>query len=218
MKIKDILVVSPVMPVIVIDDPERAVALAHALVAGGIRVLEVTLRTPRALAVVRAITAAVPQAIVGVGTITRAEELAAAQAAGAAFGVSPGTTTALFAAIRESGLPFLPGVMTPGEAMAAREAGFDTLKLFPAQQAGGIEMLKAMGGPLPDLTFCPTGGITQDTATTYLALKNVACVGGSWLAPPALVERGDWEAVTALARRASVLRPVWAGADAVVPQ
>jgi 2-dehydro-3-deoxyphosphogluconate aldolase/(4S)-4-hydroxy-2-oxoglutarate aldolase len=206
MKIREILAASPVMPVMVIDDPERAVLLARALVAGGIRVLEVTLRTPNALAVVRAIRAAVPEAIVGVGTLTHPEELGAAAEAGAAFGVSPGTTPSMLAAIRASGMPFLPGVMTPSEVMMARDAGFDTLKLFPAQQAGGLDMLKAMNGPLPELMFCPTGGITQETAAAYLALKNVGCVGGSWLAPAAMIERGDWDGIRLLAQKAAKLR------------
>lgn len=207
MKIRDILAASPVMPVIVIDDADRAVSLARALLEGGIRVLEVTLRTAKALDTVRAIRDAVPDAIVGVGTLTRPQEISAALAAGAAFGVSPGTTPALLEEIRRTGMPFLPGVMTPTEAMSARDAGFDTLKLFPAQQAGGLEMLKAMSGPLPDLVFCPTGGITQDTAAAFLALKNVGCVGGSWLAPAPLIEGEEWDSIRVLARQAAGLRP-----------
>ena len=196
---------SPVIPVIAIDDLEHAVPLAQALVAGGIRVLEVTLRTAHGLAAIRAIAEQVPEAIVGVGTLTRPEEFAAARDAGAVFGVSPGLTPALIEAAKASGLPLLPGVMTPTEVMAAREAGFHQLKLFPAVPAGGIGMLKAIAGPLPDVLFCPTGGITLETAPQFLALKNVACVGGSWLTPKDALRAGDWPAITALAA-ASALR------------
>ncbi|MBL8481112.1 MAG: bifunctional 4-hydroxy-2-oxoglutarate aldolase/2-dehydro-3-deoxy-phosphogluconate aldolase [Rhodocyclaceae bacterium] len=207
MNARQILAASPVMPVIVIEQLERAVPLARALVEGGIRVLEVTLRTPVALAAIHAIAAELPEAIVGAGTITRPEELRAARAAGARFGVSPGATPALLAAARDAAWPFLPGVMTPSEVMAARDAGFDTLKLFPAQQAGGLGMLKALAGPLPDLCFCPTGGISLETAPEFLALPNVGCVGGSWLAPADLVARADWDGIRRLARAAAALRP-----------
>lgn len=203
--IREIMYASPVMPVIVLGDIAHAVPLAQALVAGGIRVLEVTLRTPVALDCVRAIRSAVPDAIVGVGTITSAADLDAARAAGAAFGVSPGSTPELLAKIRECGLPFLPGVMTPGEVMRALDAGFTAMKLFPAKQAGGIDMLKAIGGPLPQALFCPTGGIDAASAPQFLALKNVACVGGSWLAPAALVAAHDWAAIEQLARAAASL-------------
>lgn len=206
MNTREILAASPVMPVIVIADAAKAVPLARALVAGGIRVLEVTLRTSAALAAVRAMREAVPEAIVGVGTLTRPQEIEAALGAGAMFGVSPGTTSALLEAAREAGLPLLPGVMTPSEAMAARDAGFDTLKLFPAQQAGGIDMLKALAGPLPELQFCPTGGIDPQSASAYLALKNVGCVGGSWLAPQSAIESEDWDGIERLARQAAALR------------
>jgi len=196
----------PVIPVIVINDLAQAVPLARALVAGGVRVLEVTLRTPVALAAVRAIADAVKEAIVGVGTITSPEDFGLAIAAGARFGVSPGLTPVLIEAARACSLPMLPGVMTPSEAIAARAAGFTELKLFPAQQAGGISMLKALSGPLPDLTFCPTGGVTQASARDFLALPNVGCVGGSWLTPADVVAAGDWGRVTALAREAASLR------------
>src|SRR6202008_516477 len=178
MTLLDIMRTSAVIPVIAIDDPDPAVPLAQALVAGGIRVLEVTLRTQHGLGAIRAMSQ-VEGAIVGVGTLTQPEEFAAARDAGAVFGVSPGLTDALIGAAKSSGLPLLPGVMTPSEVMAAREAGFRQLKLFPAVPAGGVGMLNAIAGPLSDVTFCPTGGITQETAGQFLACKNVACVGGS---------------------------------------
>lgn len=206
MTILDVIRSGPVIPVIVIDSLATAVPLAQALVAGGIKVLEITLRTPTALAAVRAIASSVDDAVVGVGTITRVDEVKRALDAGARFGVSPGLTPALAAAARESGLPLLPGVMTPSEVIAARAEGFTELKLFPAQPAGGIGMLTAMAGPFPDVTFCPTGGITATTAPAFLALKNVACVGGSWLTPHDLVAAGDWRAVETLAREAASLR------------
>jgi 2-dehydro-3-deoxyphosphogluconate aldolase/(4S)-4-hydroxy-2-oxoglutarate aldolase len=198
---------SPVIPVIAIDDLDHAVPLARALVAGGIRVLEVTLRTVHGLAAIRAMAEQVPEAIIGVGTLTLPEEFAAARDAGAVFGVSPGLTPALIAAARSSGLPLLPGVMTPSEVMAAREAGFRQLKLFPAVPAGGVGMLNAIAGPLGDVMFCPTGGISLATAPQFLACKNVACVGGSWLTPKDAMIAGDWARITALASAASALRP-----------
>ncbi|WP_344763943.1 bifunctional 4-hydroxy-2-oxoglutarate aldolase/2-dehydro-3-deoxy-phosphogluconate aldolase [Actimicrobium antarcticum] len=197
---------SPVIPVIAIDDLDQAVPLARALVAGGIRVLEVTLRTVHGLAAIRAIAEQVPDAILGVGTLTLPEEFAAARDAGAVFGVSPGLTAALIAAARSSGLPLLPGVMTPSEVMAAREAGFRQLKLFPAVPAGGVGMLNAIAGPLADVMFCPTGGISLHTAPQFLACRNVACVGGSWLTPKDALAAGDWARITALASEASALR------------
>jgi 2-dehydro-3-deoxyphosphogluconate aldolase/(4S)-4-hydroxy-2-oxoglutarate aldolase len=197
---------SPVIPVIAIDNPDHAVPLAKALVAGGIRVLEVTLRTEHGLPAIRAMAEQVPDAIVGVGTLTLAEEFAAARDAGAVFGVSPGLTAALIEGARRSGLPLLPGVMTPSEVMAAREAGFRQLKLFPAVPAGGVGMLNAIAGPLPDVTFCPTGGISQENAAQFLACRNVACVGGSWLTPKNAMQAGDWDQITALALAASRLR------------
>ncbi len=207
MTISDLLGMGPVIPVIVLADADRAVPLANALVKGGVRVIEVTLRTPAALDAVRRIADAAADAIVGVGTITRPQDFAAAKSAGARFGVSPGLTPELAQAARESGLPLLPGVMTPSDVIAAATAGFGALKLFPAQQAGGIGMLKALAGPFPDVRFCPTGGITAETAPDFLALPNVACVGGSWLTPKRAVEEKDWAGVTALARAASLLRP-----------
>jgi 2-dehydro-3-deoxyphosphogluconate aldolase/(4S)-4-hydroxy-2-oxoglutarate aldolase len=202
----EIMRISPVIPVIAIDDISHAVPLAKALVAGGIRVLEVTLRTKHGLPAIRAIAEQVPGAVIGVGTLTQPEEFAAARDAGAVFGVSPGLTRALIDAAVASGLPLLPGVMTPSEVMSAREAGFRQLKLFPAVPAGGIGMLNAIAGPLSDITFCPTGGITEATAAQFLACKNVACVGGSWLTPKDAMLAGDWAHITALATAASVLR------------
>jgi 2-dehydro-3-deoxyphosphogluconate aldolase/(4S)-4-hydroxy-2-oxoglutarate aldolase len=206
MKLLDIMHASPVIPVIAIDDIAHAVPLAQALVEGGIRVLEVTLRTLHGLPAIRAIAERVPQAIVGVGTLTQPEEFAAARDAGAVFGVSPGLTPALIAAAKTSGLPLLPGVMTPSEVLAARESGFHQLKLFPAVPAGGVGMLNAIAGPIPDMVFCPTGGITQETAPQFLACPNVVCVGGSWLTPKAAMQAGDWKKITELAAKASALR------------
>ena len=205
MTLLDIMRSASVIPVIAIDDPDHAVPLAQALVAGGICVLEVTLRTVHGLAAIRAM-AGVPGAIVGVGTLTQPEEFKAARDAGAVFGVSPGLTASLIAASRSSGLPLLPGVMTPSEVMAAREAGFRQLKLFPAVPAGGVGMLNAIGGPLSDVTFCPTGGISIETAPQFLACKNVACVGGSWLTPKEAMKAGDWAHITELAKAAAALR------------
>lgn len=203
----EVMRTSPVIPVIAIDEIEHAVPLARALVAGGIRVLEVTLRTRHGLPAIRAMVEQVPGAIVGVGTLTQPEEFAAARDAGAVFGVSPGLTQALIDAAISSGLPLLPGVMTPSEVMRAREVGFRQLKLFPAVPAGGIGMLNAIAGPLADVTFCPTGGISEATAPQFLACKNVACVGGSWLTPKDAIVAGDWARITALALAASALRP-----------
>jgi len=202
---KDILQLAPVIPVIVIDDVAHAVPLAQALVAGGLRVLEVTLRTPVALAAMRAIVDAVPEAVVGAGTVLNADDLYRARDAGAVFGVSPGATPELLRTASTHGWSLLPGVMTPSEAMAAYAAGFDALKLFPAVPAGGIALLKAIAGPMPQLTFCPTGGITAATAPDFLALPNVACVGGSWLTPTDRLAAGDWSAITALAKQATGL-------------
>ena len=196
----------PVIPVIVIENVSAALPLARALVAGGVRVLEITLRTPAALASVATIAREVPDAVVGVGTVTRPEDLVASRQAGATFAVSPGLTPLLAQAAAESGLPLLPGTMTPSDVIGAIAAGYRQMKLFPAQQAGGIGMLKAMAGPFPDIVFCPTGGIKYESAPDFLALANVACVGGSWLTPQAAIAAGDWAAITDLARQASALR------------
>jgi 2-dehydro-3-deoxyphosphogluconate aldolase / (4S)-4-hydroxy-2-oxoglutarate aldolase len=206
MSVLDLMRVGPVVPVIVIDDLAHAVPLARALVAGGIRVLEVTLRTPAGIRAIEAIARDVPDAIVGAGTISRPHEFGQCVAAGARFGVSPGLTPALLEAASGCALPLLPGVMTPSEVIAAIAAGYCELKLFPAQQAGGIGMLKALAGPFPGVTFCPTGGVTAATAPDFLALPNVACVGGSWLTPKDAIAAGDWASITALARKAATLR------------
>lgn len=196
---------APVIPVLVIEDAADAVPLACALLAGGLPVLEVTLRTPAALDAIRAMTA-VDGVAVGAGTVlTRADALRAREA-GARFAVSPGLTDALAAACTEAGLPLLPGAVTASEAMRASESGFDMLKFFPAEPAGGAAALSALAGPLPHLGFCPTGGITADNAARYLALRNVACVGGSWVARPEDVASGNWAAIEARARAAAALR------------
>ena len=206
MNVLEIMKTGPVIPVIVVERVADAVPLARALVEGGVRVLELTLRTPAALRAIEAIANEVEGAFIGVGTITRAQDFEAARKAGALFGVSPGLTPELIAASRDGGLPLLPGVMTPSEVIAARAAGFTELKLFPAQQAGGVGMLKALAGPFPELIFCPTGGITPASAPEFLALPNVACVGGSWLTPRDAVAAGDWARIRALAAETSRLR------------
>ncbi len=205
MKLNDILARSPVIPVIVIEHLEYAVPLAQALVDGGLPVLEVTLRSEVAVQAIEQISVSVPEALVGAGTVTRPGQFGELLDAGARFAVSPGLTDSLVAAGRESQLPFLPGVFSPGEVMRAVDNGFDTLKLFPAQQAGGIAMLKALAGPLPEVKFCPTGGIGADNFIDYLALPNVACVGGSWVCPSSAIAQQDWEAIRQLARNAREL-------------
>ena len=202
----DVMRDAPVIPVIVLHDVRHAVPMARALVAGGIRMLEVTLRTPQALECMRAIAAEVPDAVVGAGTVRTSADAAAAARAGARFAVSPGFTPAVGRACRDAGLPLLPGVATGSEIMTAQEEGFSALKFFPAVQAGGTAMLKAWQGPFGDLVFCPTGGIQSGNAAEFLALKNVACVGGSWLVPTDALEQGDWPRITRLAREASALQ------------
>lgn len=196
----------PVIPVIVLQRVADAVPLAEALLAGGVKVLEVTLRTPVALACIEAIARAVPQAIVGAGTVRSELDVRAALAAGARFAVSPGHTAAISAACRAAALPLLPGVATAGEVMAALAEGHRLLKFFPAEQAGGVPMLKALAGPFGDVSFCPTGGITAESAPRFLALPNVKVCGGSWLTPQEAVDAGDWARITRLAREASALR------------
>ncbi len=203
--IRGILSRAPVIPVLTVTRTEWAVPLAEALVGGGLTVLEVTLRSPVALDVIRAMRRAVPEAIVGVGTLVRAEQFAQAADAGAQFGVSPGLTPALAAASATVKFPLLPGVMTPSELLAARALGFDTCKLFPAQQAGGVGMLKALHAVFPDVSFCPTGGISRQNAGEFLVLPNVLCVGGSWVAPAEALESGDWARVRELATDAARL-------------
>jgi len=196
---------APVIPVIVLRDVNHAVSMAKALVAGGIRVLEVTLRTPQGLGAIEAIAKSVPEAIVGAGTVRNAADARAAASAGARFAVSPGYTTSVGDACRDARLALLPGVATSSEIMQAQQDGFNELKFFPALQAGGINMLKAWQGPFAEVRFCPTGGITTANAAEFLALKNVVCVGGSWLVPTDTLERGDWEHITLLAREAAAL-------------
>jgi 2-dehydro-3-deoxyphosphogluconate aldolase/(4S)-4-hydroxy-2-oxoglutarate aldolase len=196
----------PVIPVIVIDREADAVPMARALVAGGVRVLEVTLRTPAGVPAIAAIARQVPEAIVGAGTVRNAADARAAKDAGAQFIVSPGYTPAIGAACREYRLPLLPGVSTASEAMRANDDGYSFLKLFPATAVGGIPLLKALAGPLADIAFCPTGGITLETAPQFLALSNVRVVGGSWLTPADAMKSGDWTRIERLAREACALR------------
>jgi len=207
--IKDTLALvglGPVIPVIVLQRLEHAVPMARALVAGGVRVLEVTLRTPVALACMEAIAREVPEAIVGAGTLRTVADVRAARDAGCQFGVSPGYTTLIGAACRDAALPLLPGVATASEVMAANADGLGFLKFFPASSAGGTGMLRALAGPFPDVVFCPTGGITAETAPQFLALPNVTVCGGSWLTPADALDGGDWARITRLARQASALR------------
>ncbi len=197
---------APVIPVIVLNDITHAVPMARALVAGGIRMLEVTLRTPQALACIEAIAKEVPDAVLGAGTVRTRADAQAASMAGALFAVSPGYTAAVGQACRDFGLALLPGVATGGEIMMAQEDGFTELKFFPALQAGGPAMLKAWSGPFFDVKFCPTGGVTLQNAPEFLALPNVVCVGGSWLVPADALAQSDWARVTQLARATQSLK------------
>ncbi|ATE53074.1 MULTISPECIES: bifunctional 4-hydroxy-2-oxoglutarate aldolase/2-dehydro-3-deoxy-phosphogluconate aldolase [Actinosynnema] len=203
---QDLLALSPVVPVVVVDDAEHAVPLAQALLRGGIGVIELTLRTPVALEAIERVAAEVPEIVIGAGTVTAPEHAAAAAKAGAAFLVTPGSTDRVLGAAEDTGLPFLPGAATVSEAMRLAERGLTALKFFPAEAAGGADYLKSIGGPLPGLRFCPTGGITVDTAPRYLALPNVGCVGGSWLAPKDALLSGDYARIESLARAAAALR------------
>ncbi|MCE8517793.1 bifunctional 4-hydroxy-2-oxoglutarate aldolase/2-dehydro-3-deoxy-phosphogluconate aldolase [Ruegeria pomeroyi] len=195
---------APIVPVLVIDDAAHARPLAEALVAGGLPALEVTLRTPAALEAIR-IMAQVPGGVVGAGTLVTPEDVRAAKAAGARFGVSPGATDRLLAACEAEGLPLLPGAATASEAMRLLERGYDMLKFFPAEASGGAPALKAIGAPLPQIGFCPTGGVSPQNAESYLSLPNVVCAGGSWVAPKNMVAAGDWAGIEALARTAAAL-------------
>ncbi|PUE17076.1 bifunctional 4-hydroxy-2-oxoglutarate aldolase/2-dehydro-3-deoxy-phosphogluconate aldolase [Limnohabitans sp. MMS-10A-178] len=197
---------APVIPVIVLNDVVHAVPMARALVAGGIRMLEVTLRTSQALACIEAIAKEVPEAIVGAGTVRNASDAKAAANAGAKFAVSPGYIPSVGQACRDVGLSLLPGVATGSEIMMAQEDGYTELKFFPAMQAGGSAMLKAWGGPFFDVRFCPTGGVTAQNASEFLSLPNVACVGGSWLVPAEALAKGDWARIEKLAREACQLK------------
>lgn len=201
-----VLDLAPVVPVVVVEDLADAVPLARALVAGGLPAIEVTLRTPAALDAIRAIAAEVPDAVVGAGTVISPRGVADSVDAGARFLVSPGWTDTLLAAMKASGVPFLPGVSTTSEVVALLERGVHEMKFFPAEAAGGTAYLKSLGGPLPQARFCPTGGIGLASAPSYLALKNVGCVGGSWMLPADAVSAKDWGRVEALAREAASLR------------
>lgn len=197
-----ILDLSPVVPVVVLDDVDTAAPVARALVDGGIKVIELTLRTPVALEAIERIAAEVPEIVIGAGTVVDPEQAKAAAAAGAQFLVSPGSTPAVLDAMADTGLPVLPGCATISEAMALRERGITEVKFFPAEASGGAAFLASVRGPLPDLRFCPTGGITPANAPDYLALPNVGCVGGTWLTPADAVRDGDWQRITALASAA----------------
>ncbi|MEV5553131.1 bifunctional 4-hydroxy-2-oxoglutarate aldolase/2-dehydro-3-deoxy-phosphogluconate aldolase [Nonomuraea wenchangensis] len=201
-----LLDLAPVIPVVVIEDAATAVPLARALVAGGLPAIEVTLRTPAAREAIARIAAEVPEATVGAGTVRTADDIAASAAAGARFLVSPGTTPSLVEALEASGLPYLPGAATVSEVMALAERGIRELKFFPAEAAGGVPYLKALSGPVPDVRFCPTGGIRATTAADYLALPNVGCVGGTWLTPADALAAGDWARVEKLASEAAALK------------
>lgn len=195
---------APIVPVLVVHDVAHARPLAQALVAGGLPALEVTLRTPSALDVIAEM-ATVEGGVVGAGTLLSAEDIARAKAAGAQFGVSPGATSALLDAFEAAEMPCLPGAATASEAMALLERGYDMLKFFPAEASGGAPALKSLASPLPQISFCPTGGVSPQNAQSYLSLPNVVCAGGSWVAPEALIRAGDWDGITALARAASQL-------------
>jgi 2-dehydro-3-deoxyphosphogluconate aldolase / (4S)-4-hydroxy-2-oxoglutarate aldolase len=205
---KDVLTAGPVMPVMVIQNLDDAVPLARALVAGGIKALEITLRTPIALEAIRLISQEVKEAIVGVGTVANPAQLQAAEKAGAVFAISPGLTPSLLYAANKGNIALIPGIATLSELMLGMDYGLDHFKFFPAEAAGGIPMLKAIAGPFPQATFCPTGGISPENYKAYLQLPNVACVGGSWLAPQTVVAEKDWANVTELAKQAvaSVIR------------
>ncbi|GGE87872.1 bifunctional 4-hydroxy-2-oxoglutarate aldolase/2-dehydro-3-deoxy-phosphogluconate aldolase [Pseudoalteromonas sp. SSMSWG5] len=206
MSIEKILSSAPVVPVVVIEKLEDAAPLARALYNGGLKALEITLRTPIAAEAVKLMKEAVPEAYVGTGTVIDKATFNASVEAGADFMVSPGVNDELLALAKESDIPFLPGAATPSEVMKLASQGFKFLKFFPAEAAGGTAMLKSIGGPLPQVTFCPTGGISLETAPNYLALKNVICVGGTWMLDKQLIENKDWQAIEALARQASEVK------------
>ena len=205
LKAREICALAPVVPVLVVKDAAHARPLAEALVAGGLPALEVTLRTEAALAAIREM-AEVPGGVVGAGTLLTPEDVKAAKAAGAAFGVSPGATDRLLAACEEEGLPLLPGAATATEAMRLLERGYDMMKFFPAEASGGAPALKSLAGPLPQISFCPTGGVSPGNATDYLSLPNVVCVGGSWVAPDGLVAEGAFDKIETRAKTAAGLR------------
>ena len=205
-EIERILKLSPVMPVVVLEDAELAPELARAFLRGGIRVVEITLRTRAALAAIEAVARQVPEIAVGAGTVLSVEDLRAAADAGATFAISPGTTPALLSAAASASIPYLPAVATASDLMQAMDAGHHCFKFFPAGPAGGTAMLKAFAGPFPQARFCPTGGITQDSVKSYLDLSNVLCAGGSWLSPADALAARDWKRIEALASRAAASR------------
>lgn len=203
---QDVMSLTPVLPVVTIEDAGKAVDLARALLAGGINTIEVTLRTPAALEAIRQIAAHAPEMIVGAGTVLSADDLDAAIEAGAAYALSPGGTPKLMKAAKKRAIPFIPGIATASEVMRGLELGYTHFKIFPAEQVGGVAALKALGAPLPGARFCPTGGIRAETAASYLAQPNVLCVGGSWIAPADKINAGDWAAIEAAAKAVVALR------------
>ena len=198
----EIFAAGPVVPVLVINDVEKAVPLAKALMAGGIKVLEVTLRTPVAIDVISTIAKEVPDALIGAGTVTNAQQLKAVTEAGAKFAISPGMTADLLKAGMEGDIPLIPGISSTSDLMKGKDAGYTHMKFFPAEASGGVKAIKSISGPFPDVTFCPTGGIGPANYKEYLALPNVKCVGGSWVAPDDAINEGDWDRITQLAKEA----------------
>ncbi len=205
-RLLSVLRLQPVVPVLIVEDVATAVPLARALVAGGLKAIEITLRTPAALEAIHAVANEVEGAVAGAGTVLNAAQYEAAVQAGSQFIVSPGTTQELIDAAADSEIPLLPGAATASEVMGLREEGYEVLKFFPAEQAGGAAMLKSLSSPLAGTLFCPTGGISLANARDYLSLPNVICVGGSWVAPKELVAKGDWDGITRLAAEAAALR------------
>lgn len=199
---EEIFAAGPVVPVLVINDVEKAVPLAKALMEGGIKVLEVTLRTPAAIDVIKRIAEEVPDSLIGAGTVTNAQQLKAVVEAGAKFAISPGMTADLLKAGMDAEIPLIPGISSTSDLMKGKDAGYTHMKFFPAEASGGVKAIKSISGPFPDVTFCPTGGIGPNNYNDYLALNNVKCVGGSWLAPDDAIEAGDWERITQLAKEA----------------
>ena len=198
----EIFAAGPVVPVLVINDVEKAVPLAKALMAGGIKVLEVTLRTPVAIDVISTIAKEVPDALIGAGTVTNAQQLKAVTEAGAKFAISPGMTADLLKAGMDGDIPLIPGISSTSDLMKGKDAGYTHMKFFPAEASGGVKAIKSISGPVPDVTFCPTGGIGPANYKDYLALGNVKCVGGSWVAPDDAINEGDWDRITQLAKEA----------------
>jgi len=199
---EEIFAAGPVVPVLVINDVEKAVPLAKALMEGGIKVLEVTLRTPAAIDVIKRIAQEVPDSLIGAGTVTNAQQLKAVVEAGAKFAISPGMTADLLKAGMDAEIPLIPGISSTSDLMKGKDAGYTHMKFFPAEASGGVKAIKSISGPFPDVTFCPTGGIGPNNYNDYLALNNVKCVGGSWLAPDDAIEAGDWARITQLAKEA----------------